>query len=132
MAPMLGQLHSGQSHVTAAAGSGSLLGGRYQLEEELGTGGQGTVYRALDRQLGRRVAVKVIHPELSPLLGSERFQREIAIAASLSHPNIVPLLDSGGGGERLWYTVPLAEGETLRARLRRQTQPHGSPHGIPG
>ena len=108
--------------MTAAAGTRGLLGDRYQLEEELGTGGQGTVYRAFDRHLGRQVAVKVIRPELSPLLGPERFQREIAIAASLSHPNIVPLLDSGGEGERLWYTMPLAEGESLRARLRRQTQ----------
>jgi serine/threonine-protein kinase len=121
-ASMLGKLLPEHSALTVAAGSPDLLGDRYQLEAELGTGGQGTVYRALDRHLGRTVAVKVLHPELSPLLGSERFQREIAIAASLSHPNIVPLLDSGGQGARLWYTMPLAEGETLRARLRRQTQ----------
>ena len=121
-ASMLGKLPSERAPVIAAAGPLDVLGDRYQLEEELGTGGQGTVYRALDCQLGRRVAVKVIRPELAPLLGPDRFQREIAIAAALSHPNIVPLLDSGGEGDRLWYTMPLAEGESLRARLRRQTQ----------
>jgi tetratricopeptide (TPR) repeat protein len=99
-----------------------ILGGRYLLEGELGTGGQGTVFRARDRQLGRAVAVKFLRPEVAPLLGADRFQREIAIAASLSHPNIVPLLDSGGEAESLYYTMPLVEGESLRARLRRQPQ----------
>jgi serine/threonine-protein kinase len=98
------------------------LGDRYLLDEELGTGGQGIVYKALDRRLGRHVAVKFIRSDVAPLLGADRFQREIAIAAALSHPNIVPLLDSGGEGEHLYYTMPLAEGETLRARLLRQPQ----------
>jgi len=108
--------------VTAIPGPRDLVGDRYQLEAELGTGGQGTVYRALDRRLGRHVAVKLLRPEFTPLIGADRFQREIAIAASLTHPNIVPLLDSGGEGDRLYYTMPLIEGETLRARFRREPQ----------
>ncbi len=99
-----------------------ILGERYELEDELGSGGQGTVFRARDRHLRRTVAIKFLRPDLAPLLGSDRFQREIAIAASLSHPNIVPLLDSGGEGPRLYYTMPLVEGESLRARLHREPQ----------
>jgi eukaryotic-like serine/threonine-protein kinase len=99
-----------------------VLGDRYQLQGELGSGGQGTVFRALDLRLDRTVAVKFLRPEVAPLLGPERFQREIAIAARLTHPNIVPLLDSGGEGGNLYYTMPLVEGESLRSRLRRQPQ----------
>ncbi len=98
------------------------LGDRYRLEGELGSGGQGTVFRARDQRLSRPVAIKFLRPDIAPLLGPDRFQREIAIAASLSHPNIVPLLDSGGEGEHLFYTMPLVEGESLRRRLTRQTQ----------
>jgi serine/threonine-protein kinase len=98
------------------------LGDRYQLEDELGSGGQGTVFRARDLRLSRPVAIKFLRPDIAPLLGPDRFQREIGIAASLSHPNIVPLLDSGGEGEHLFYTMPLVEGESLRRRLIRQTQ----------
>ena len=108
--------------VLALAQLQASLGDRYQLEDELGSGGQGAVYRAHDRRLHRTVAVKFLRPDIAPLLGSDRFQREIAIAASLSHPNIVPLLDSGGEGPRLFYTMPLVEGESLRARLGRQSQ----------
>ncbi|MGH7514909.1 MAG: protein kinase domain-containing protein [Gemmatimonadales bacterium] len=98
------------------------LGDRYQLDTELGSGGQGSVFSARDRRLGRTVAIKFLRPDIATLLGPYRFQREIAIAASLSHPNIVPLLDSGGAGDQLYYTMPLVEGESLRARLRRQSQ----------
>src|SRR5512138_3129181 len=100
---MLGTLLSKLPPVTTAPGPQGMVGDRYLLEAELGTGGQGTVYRALDRRLARHVAVKFLRPELTPLLGADRFQREIAIAASLSHPNIVPVLDSGGEGDRLYY-----------------------------
>ena len=72
------------------------LGDRYQLEGEIGSGAQGAVFRARDLRLSRPVAVKFLRPEVAPLLGPDRFQREIAIAALLSHPNIVSLLDSGG------------------------------------
>ena len=121
-ARMLGQSLAQRPSVTALPGPQDALGDRYLLEAELGTGGQGTVYRALDRRLGRHVAVKFLRPDIAPLIGADRFQREIAIAAALSHPNIVPLLESGGEGERLFYTMPLTEGDTLRARLRRQPQ----------
>ncbi len=99
-----------------------LLGDRYQLEGELGSGGMATVYGALDRKHGRRVAVKVLAPDISSLLGRERFAREIQIAAGLQHPNIVPLFDSGGEGESLYYVMPLVAGQTLRERLERETQ----------
>jgi tetratricopeptide (TPR) repeat protein len=81
-----------------------------------------TVFRAMDRRLGRAVAVKVLHPELTHLLGSERFHREVSIAAALQHPNIVPVFESGHDGDLLYYTMALVEGETLRARLERDTQ----------
>jgi serine/threonine-protein kinase len=81
-----------------------------------------TVFCAFDRQLCRPVAVKVLHPELTHLLGPERFRREVSIAAALQHPNIVPVYESGSQGDLLYYTMPLVEGETLRARLVRETQ----------
>ncbi|HUK63204.1 MAG TPA: serine/threonine-protein kinase, partial [Dongiaceae bacterium] len=98
------------------------LGTRYEVQDEVGRGGMATVYRAFDRQLGRAVAVKVLHPELTHLLGPERFRREVSIAAALQHPNIVPVYESGSQGDLLYYTMPLVEGETLRTRLVRETQ----------
>ena len=73
------------------------LGRRYAIERELGRGGMGTVYLALDRKHGRRVAIKVLPPDLASALGPERFLREIRIAAQLNHPHILPLHDSGAG-----------------------------------
>jgi tetratricopeptide (TPR) repeat protein/TolB-like protein len=81
-----------------------------------------TVFRAFDRRMGRAVAVKVLHPELTHLLGPDRFHREVSIAAALQHPNIVPVYESGDDGGLLYFTMPLVEGETLRARLVRETQ----------
>jgi tetratricopeptide (TPR) repeat protein len=81
-----------------------------------------TVYRALDRRLGRTVALKVIHPELTHLLGADRFHREVSIAAALQHDNIVSLYEAGDDGGLLYFTMPLVEGETLRARLEREGQ----------
>jgi tetratricopeptide (TPR) repeat protein len=100
---------------------GQVLGGRYALGAEVGRGGMATVYRARDLQLDRTVAVKVLLPDISPLLGGERFAREIRIAATLQHPNIVPVFDSGADQGEVWYVMPLVEGETLRDRLRRET-----------
>ena len=80
----------------------------------------GTVYLALDRKHGRRVAVKVLPPELAVALGPERFLREIRIAARLSHPHILPLYDSGTAGGTLYYVMPHVAGESLRGRLRRE------------
>src|SRR5262249_50225520 len=89
---------------------------------ELGSGGQGSVFRAHDRRLGRTVAIKFLRADIATLLGAHRFQREIAIAAALSHPNIVPRLDSGGSGDHLYYTIPFVDGQSLRARLLRESQ----------
>ena len=100
----------------------SALSGRYTIERELGRGGMATVYLARDDRQGRRVAIKVLHPDLSTALGPERFQREIEIASSLTHPNIVPLYESGSAEGSLYYVMPFIEGETLRARLDREKQ----------
>jgi tRNA A-37 threonylcarbamoyl transferase component Bud32/tetratricopeptide (TPR) repeat protein len=103
------------------------LAERYRLERELGRGGMATVFLAHDLRHGRRVAVKVMHPELANAVGPERFLREIRIAAGLNHPNILPLYDSGtwprdGGGHGLYYVMPVVEGESLRSRLARESQ----------
>jgi eukaryotic-like serine/threonine-protein kinase len=93
------------------------------LERELGRGGMATVYLARDLKHDRLVALKVLYPELSEALGSERrFLREIRTAARLEHPHILPVLDSGETQGQLWYTMPFVEGESLRDRLRREGQ----------
>ena len=99
-----------------------LLAPRYLLAEEVGRGGMATVYRARDTKHDRDVAVKVLDPSLASAIGLERFQREIAIAAALQHPNIVPLYDSGGSGSVLYFIMPLVSGESLRQRMRREAQ----------
>jgi len=98
------------------------LAPRYILAEEIGRGGMATVFRARDVKHERDVAVKVLDPSLGSAIGLERFQREIAIAAALQHPNIVPLYDSGGSGSVLFFIMPLVSGESLRQRMRRETQ----------
>ena len=99
-----------------------LLGPRYLLGAELGRGGMATVYHARDLRHQRELAVKVIDPNLATSIGVERFQREIAIASSLQHPNIVPLFDSGGSGDLLYFIMPQVVGESLRHRLKREVQ----------
>ena len=100
------------------------LTGRYRVERELGSGGMATVYLATDLRHDRKVAIKVMLPELAESLGGERFLREIRIAAQLSHPHIVGLLDSGQVGDgtdaALYYVMPFMDGETLRARIARE------------
>ena len=100
----------------------SSAGPAYRIERELGRGGMATVYLAQDLRHGRRVALKLLRPDLAAVLGPERFQREIRLAAGLQHPNILTVLDSGGTGTLLWFTMPLVEGESLRARLERERQ----------
>ena len=95
---------------------------RYRIDGILGVGGMATVYRAHDLQHRRQVAVKVLSSEFTELLGRERFQREIETTANLRHPHILPLYDSGEAGGRLFYVMPLVEGETLRARMDREQQ----------
>jgi TolB-like protein/Flp pilus assembly protein TadD len=98
------------------------LADRYRIERELGRGGMATVYLAEDLKHGRRVALKVLRPELSPTLGADRFHREIATASRLQHPNILTLHDSGEAAGLLYYAMPYVEGESLRARLIREVQ----------
>ncbi len=96
------------------------LSGVYAIDDELGRGGMATVYRARDLRHDRPVALKVLHRDTG--VGSERFLREIRTAAALSHPNILPVFDSGSASGFLYYTMPLVEGESLRGRLQRETQ----------
>lgn len=93
------------------------LSRRYVVERELGRGGMATVYLAHDRKHGRKVALKVLLPDVAAAVGAERFLREIAIAARLTHPHILPLHDSGQAAGFLYYVMPYVEGESLRARL---------------
>src|SRR3954470_18739373 len=96
------------------------LGTTYVIERELGDGGMSRVFVADEAALGRKVVVKVLRPELAEGLSSERFKREVRLAARLQHPHIVPLLAAGEmDGGVLFYTMPLVEGESLRARLER-------------
>lgn len=98
----------------------SSLGGSYVLDRELGSGGMSRVFVADDLGLGRKIVVKVLHPDLAEGLSAERFKREIKVAAQLQHPHIVPLLASGELPEGLlFYTMPFIEGESLRQRLTR-------------
>jgi DNA-binding SARP family transcriptional activator/TolB-like protein len=92
----------------------------YRILEELGSGGMATVYLADDGRHQRQVAVKVLSPDYAAFVGPQRFLREIEIAAQLYHPHIVPLIDSGHAGRFLYYVMPFAGRETLRARLRRE------------
>jgi len=90
------------------------LAGRYRLDRELGTGGMATVYLAEDVRHHRKVALKVLKPELAHALGPERFLREIETTAALHHPHILPLYDSGNAESFLYYVMPYVEGESLR------------------
>jgi len=98
------------------------LADRYRIERELGQGGMATVYLAQDLKHDRRVALKVLKPELAAVLGAERFVVEIKTTASLQHPHILPLFDSGTADGFLFYVMPFIEGETLRDKLNRETQ----------
>ncbi len=96
------------------------LGDRYEIDREIGAGAQATVYLAHDRKHRRNVAIKVLRPELATTVSAERFEREILIAAGLTHPNILPIYDSGAIGGLLYYVMPYVEGETLAHRIASQ------------
>jgi Tol biopolymer transport system component/tRNA A-37 threonylcarbamoyl transferase component Bud32 len=98
------------------------LAGRYRIEKHLGAGGMATVYLAHDLKHDRKVAIKVLKPELAAVLGAERFVVEIKTTASMSHPHILPLFDSGTADSFLFYVMPYIEGETIRDKLNRETQ----------
>jgi len=98
------------------------LSGRYAIERELGQGGMATVYLAQDVRHHRRVALKVLRPELAAVIGADRFLQEIRVTANLQHPHILPLHDSGEADSFLYYVMPYVEGESLRGRLNRERQ----------
>ena len=111
---MLQLVSNVQALLTAA------LAGRYAIERELGRGGMSIVYLAYDERLKRKVALKILRPELAATLGPERFLREIQVVAGLTHPHILPLHDSGEAAGMLYYVMPYVEGESLRHRLERE------------
>ncbi len=98
------------------------LADRYKVERELGQGGMATVYLAQDLKHDRKVALKVLRPELAAVIGAERFLAEIKTTANLQHPHILPLFDSGAADSFLFYVMPFVEGESLRDRLTREKQ----------
>jgi serine/threonine-protein kinase len=98
------------------------LEGRYAIERELGEGGMATVYLAEDVKHSRKVALKVLKPELAAVVGAERFLAEIQVTANLQHPHILPLFDSGEADGFLFYVMPFVEGETLKERIDREKQ----------
>src|SRR5688572_26735080 len=95
---------------------------RYRIERQLGQGGMATVYLAADLKHDRKVAIKVLKPELAAVIGADRFVIEIKTTAALQHPHILPLFDSGTADGFLYYVMPYIEGETLRSKLDRETQ----------
>ena len=95
------------------------IAGQYRIERELGSGGMATVYLAIDLKHQRRVAIKVLHPELGAWLGAERFLTEIRITARLQHPHILPLLDSGEASRRSFRTRRGTFPPVLRHAVRR-------------
>ena len=106
----------------AVARLNAALAGRYAIERELGEGGMATVYLADDLKHERKVALKVLKPELAAVVGAERFLAEIKTTAKLQHPHILPLHDSGDADGFLFYVMPYVEGETLRQRIDREKQ----------
>ncbi len=114
------------------------LADRYRIERHLGEGGMATVYLAEDLKHKRKVAVKVLRPELAAVLGAERFVQEITTTANLQHPHILPLFDSGEADSFLYYVMPFIDGETLRqaesrnaTRHRRSCEHHDRHRGRP-
>src|SRR5829696_7572808 len=98
----------------------SSLGASYKIEREVGGGGMSNVFVAEETELGRKVALKVLRPDLAVEISTERFKREILLAARLQHPHIVPLLTAGDAGGLPYYTMPFVTGESLETRLRRE------------
>src|SRR5256884_8933648 len=96
------------------------LGDRYRIDRVLGRGGMATVYVAEDLRHSRQVAIKVLRPDVAAAIGAERFLREITIAARLTHPHVLPLIDSGQAAGSLYYVMPYVRGESLRQRLARE------------
>ena len=102
--------------IEITSGVATALADRYTIERKLGQGGMATVYLAHDLKHDRKVAIKVLRPELAATLGPERFRREIKTTANLHHPHVLGLHDSGEASVFLYYVMPYVEGESLRAR----------------
>jgi eukaryotic-like serine/threonine-protein kinase len=126
-------VHTPSGTATTGVGAGDLspdlvsrfaaaLASQYRVVRELGHGGMATVYLAEDAKHGREVAIKVLHADLGASIGSERFEREIRLAAQLQHPHILGLYDSGSAEGLLYYVMPFVKGESLRDRLAREGQ----------
>lgn len=98
------------------------LADRYRIERAIGAGGMATVFLADDLRHHRKVAIKVLRPELAAVVGRDRFLQEIEVTANLQHPNILSLIDSGSANGQLYYVMPFVAGESLRARLERERQ----------
>ncbi|HEU4994106.1 MAG TPA: protein kinase [Gemmatimonadaceae bacterium] len=109
-----------QSGATQTERLAKALAGRYEIEREIARGGMATVHLARDLRHDRRVAIKVLREELTAAVGAQRFLEEIRVTASLQHPHILALFDSGSADGLLWYVMPYVEGETLRSRLERE------------
>src|SRR5262245_16336435 len=107
-------------HTTAQLNTA--LAGRYALDHPVGEGGMTMLYLARDVKHNRRVALKVLKPDLAAIVGVNRFLGEIQLTANLQHPNLLPLFDSGAADSLLFYVMPYVEGESLRARLDREKQ----------
>jgi eukaryotic-like serine/threonine-protein kinase len=115
--------HDGADDIGEAAGRlTSLLAGRYRIVRELGAGGMATVYLADDLRHDRRVALKVLRPELAAVIGAQRFLAEIKTTANLQHAHILSLFDSGEADGTVFYVMPFVDGESLRDRLNRERQ----------
>src|SRR5215472_4396711 len=115
-------LPSRPSTVSTTEALATALADRYSIERLIGEGGMAKVFLARDLRRNRRVALKVLRPDLGAVVGVDRFQAEIQVTANLQHPNLLPLFDSGAAGELLFYVMPYIEGESLRARLEREKQ----------
>ena len=118
--PASALLASGIAPTSLSKRLAAALAGRYEIEREIGRGGMATVHLARDLRHGRWVAIKVLREELAAAVGAERFLEEIRVTASLQHPHILPLFDSGSAAGLVWYVMPFVEGETLRSRLARE------------
>ncbi len=108
--------------VNTVADLNETLNGRNLVQKEIGQGGMATVYLARDVRHDRKVAIRVLHPELAAVLRPERFVTEMKVTANLQHPHILPLFDSGTARGQLFYVMPFVEGESLRDRLTREQQ----------
>src|SRR5438046_4465968 len=122
LAPVLACRHFRSSMTDTRSRLTTALTDRYRLERELGAGGMATVYLAYDLRHERKVAIKVLKPELAAVIGAERFLREIKTIATLQHPHILGLIDSGEANGTAYYVMPFVEGESLRDRLTREKQ----------